>query len=611
MSATPKHQASRGPEQDTSLACTIRGEQWVATRIKATVRSSQGTEEELSLRVFLPDENQAFARVCDEALARLEARVLAAKGRDRAFYTEMFLMLRFHHDCPPLETKHERSFTAETLRYSEGFRALLERYQLAGSDPGEQLVAIADDLETPAAKLLRAAIYERPECRLPLAHHEEYMSFRRGILIEFDECLQEFDRIRREMAASARAKLLADAPLSTADRRRRLDRVATLERGDDPALAEALRKITGQIITKSMERASREATAFADLVERAGTLLGTLSDPWTSMCDRTKAGHGARIPIGEFEAMLQAHLDVPAADALLKDAVERCERVWGADDSLPEGHRCADRPEYHRLKVDLAGRDLVRKFEALNWVVRHFYDPAECFRLLRRETESVEMGLHQEVFKHLYRTVRRQMNRFERRAFMLLFFRQKFLGGRVAIREPVIQSFLTGTGSMNLGLVLLTLVFKHTSWGGEQGLGAELEQRWKAYLRVYPAWLAIIQGEERADKADERAESMTVRLDEDTKDREGKPTSRHTLMADPRAGARPERADLPAAVDLKPEDLIRLGCTSKEADAFIHHERDGLTQQEIAASTGVSQQAVGKLLTKARQKLREALAPIA
>ena len=89
------------------------------------------------------------------------------------------------------------------------------------------------------------------------------------------------------------------------------------------------------------------------------------------------------------------------------------------------------------------------------------------------------------------------MSREEKRAYKLMFFPQSYFGNRIAVLEPRISGFIFGMDDETALLGMAVLIHGEKYVAGYEDAVAELEKRWKAYLRVYPAWVFSVQDEER------------------------------------------------------------------------------------------------------------------
>ena len=89
------------------------------------------------------------------------------------------------------------------------------------------------------------------------------------------------------------------------------------------------------------------------------------------------------------------------------------------------------------------------------------------------------------------------MSREEKRAYKLMFFPQPYFGNLIAFAERRINDFFTGMDDDTRLMLMAGLIHDKKCVAGFEDAVAELEKRWKAYLRVYPAWALTVQDEER------------------------------------------------------------------------------------------------------------------
>jgi hypothetical protein len=207
-----------------------------------------------------------------------------------------------------------------------------------------------------------------------------------------------------------------------------------------------------------------------------------------------------------------------------------------------------------------------------------------------------------------HRKIRHRLTRFERRAFQLLYFRQPRFGYRLAVDDPVLMSFFHGMDQDTQHLILGLLVFKWSEKDGRTDLGAELERRWRAYLRFYPYWVEIIQEVDREAKRQQTMQHVTISLDSPIGTES---TVRELLLKDTLEDTKSRPPDLLEAIvtgsGRQLTDWANRYCTPTMARHVIGRFSDRKTETQIAEEDGISQQAVSKSLTAALRRIREGL----
>jgi len=617
----------------------LKSPEFETTPLRITITGKDGIPEEHALRVLLPKSGDALEQVWE----RLFNMYQRTTGSEREFYRWVILMLQFYHLSPELDPKRIRHFNIKTLNRSAEFYSMAKMTHMKGTPQIERLIKFAGETVAPTTELLQKAIYKQPEIRVPLSR-PHYLMFREQMLSELLNVNEQLRPMEREAIAQARRDIRSDKRIPVNHRTKALAHLAAIAHDKrDTTLSEAYQRIWAELMKEATEIEARHAAQFADLVEEAVRLQAPIADEVdTQHLTRVEADGITLTP--EYVACIKVRLDSEAVDRLLWRAIERYEQVFeiaplrgielldvpkeilenqSADEVVPDDQpTLPEGPEFEQYlgfwsayKTD----DVLEKWRILCWITTSLINRNECVRLLRREAEGVYHGVLEYTSKEFYRKISHQLTRPERRAYALLYFRLPRLGSHIAILNPIMHSFFTGMDQDTQALILLVLVFKIRVWKGER-LDQELERRWRAYLRLYPFWLEIIQDEDREAKRQRTLYTTPQRNtgepghdDEDTErhqkkcrtlslqgvvatDHEGQEQRLEHVVPDPKSTPDNMLQALIQQEQGELEDWARKYCAPKQATHVIKYFRDQNTEVQIAQEDGITQQAVNKSL---------------
>jgi len=283
-----------------------------------------------------------------------------------------------------------------------------------------------------------------------------------------------------------------------------------------------------------------------------------------------------------------------------------------------EAGRDGVRPQRKQILIDslqrkIASRDVGVKWDGLVKLLEKLTHRGSAIKLMQREAEGVCLGLLHYGISEIYRKIRKNLTVPEKRAFILVHFRQyKVLGGkspvlpfagRMPARERVIWDFFEETGDRTKGLVYSALIFKsHFSAEQTERFAEELRNRWNRYLLFYPAWEEITRGDERERKRRQQWKKRTISLETPVaEDEEGNTLTLGDTLEKPKDSERGRKEAL---------KLAERYCTLREVE-ILKLKLEGYSEQEIADIAGkkesrtITQQAISKIIKKAIRKIVE------
>jgi len=266
----------------------------------------------------------------------------------------------------------------------------------------------------------------------------------------------------------------------------------------------------------------------------------------------------------------------------------------------------------------------------------------QLIRAVYREAEDAWLALLHATGLAVYRKARAHMTAWEKRAFALLFLRQDVFDGRIAFWDPVIMSFFLGMDDDTRALIVSALSCRHLFPENSESMGRDVAELWRAFLRLYPAWLVNMRGDEAEEKTERtRARPFTdpriaeleafatkvkthlktygvhssIPVDVPPLDLKG--VSAENAINAIRArlerfcwsllDAGPEESHRSDFDGFDVERWIRRYCTPQQAGVLILYFIDRQTEVEIAQILGTSQQAVGALRRRAMERLKAGL----
>lgn len=579
-----------------------------AASVSITLSNTEGGVTQFDLRVLFPTA-EAISRFFPDFSNQLES-----DDEGEAVWRFAMLDLYAHHAW--IDPHRTRRFSLESFKRCEDLR---EHAKAVGARRGrveaEHVVKLAGVAGGEGClDLLFGAVYKRPVIRVELSP-EEYCEFRDTLLDELLDMRADLERMKEDALKEARATLEGHPDLSAEARTEVLDRLQ--ETGFPKLVSDFMRRVS----RAAMRAEDAHSSKFADLVGDCRVFLDDVlrrGDMAVPMGPGEPAGD---VGEDEYGDLVPSYLKPEEANAILWKAILRFEEVYGvepvrdaqlieiAEEDLEEeacGPDGADpgaseagaedtQPgqveQYLYIRAAYASQDVLEKWNALVCIATQLANRNECVRLAVREAEEVYHWVAEQTFLRMYRRIRKQISRAERRAFLLLHTRLPALGGRIASLDPVIASFFTGMDSETQALVILVLAFRIREWGGQR-LDEQLAERWRAYLRLYPLWVELIRSDDRArwprrKHAERRWADLSGLAERGTQD-----PALQALMK--------EGEDVGSWVGKY--------CDDEEGRCVLRQFVDGWSQARIAQQEGISQQAVSKRLQRALGKIRRGLA---
>ncbi len=465
----------------------------------------------------------------------------------------------------------ERMFEPATLLHSPTLCAALRLSRSTGASLWEQIAELGGPVTDDGNVLLARARRDDPEIRLrvPIFRHIEVV----------EECYETFERLDSQ---------LFDTQLELAGR---AVREARRDAGIRLSISEVMERVevdTDEVYGRAAREliAESRSTPRTDFGDRATAILDRLDRILTRVDIRPQTLRNA-LP-ERFAKLIARNVDPDAATDLLVDTAEYYRSLLD-DDAIREAVVIIERdPEAldhddpaHAVAViegALAQLDPLMYFEALYLIVSRHGDLAPSLKLISLDARNRELAFHDAIARQIYRKVRKELSRAERRLFQLMYFRQPSLGNVIPLLDPVIRSFVANTDYKTFALWLSTAVLKR----GTATAAAELRRRYHLFLNFYPVWLLLVASDDRELGG------------------EARDASREFDLRDTDHPMQPELAE-------SLNDLASRFCTDKERDVLVAHFCDGQSQATIAERLGVSQQAVGQRIKRARVKLQHAL----
>lgn len=519
----------------------------VAHPVKIEASSSDGARESFNVRVILPARGAWPERLLKNGWVRrgdLETHRTAAR------------LLQLDDIASLWRRRNRRRLNMRWFETSKLYRDLARASGHVGSagDLIPRLYGeVGDDLEV----LLDRARYAKPIEDMPI-DEVGYGEFRELVLGEFEELQKSFRTERKNRAGAVDVRFNASKVV----------------------FVRWLRKI----VKLASEIDRKRGGELEPLARRANDLL------------IETAKHSPECS----PAALTAWLNGQEIHSFLREAAEALSRRGN-------GNSCHFQETAGWLNdVRQKGSDS-EKAEALLWIFRNCRNRAALFEELMREVDFVGSYFVGQACRHLYRRIRRLLNRTEKRLFTLMYFQRlpRFggpsptfpLGGLTLFFDPVLQSFADDETGMALAVIVTGA--KRKSIGAED-LTAKLLSRFKAYLSFYPFWLGLIRHEEMRMRKEQRNRTPRRRQRE----------ANVEMVADSESTARAEASKRDWFSDLRsvlaPKDipglLARFGFEDRKGVASLRWG-EGLSQAEIAAKLSISQQAVSASLRRLTRAL--------
>lgn len=532
------------------------------------------------------------------------------------YYAGLRLMTWHNTMMPNKDRRKGRNFDVTTFERCESLRELTLLTRTQHASLPDRLMAVAGERCRGQVDSFDSAAYERPQIRFP-GPIEDYEQFRDLALQELVDLKEEFEKALCQGVTQALRKAI-DAQ---GQGRRRLNEEevqAVLDRLSDGRALRAIRKRMGSFLGSVEDKEEAYAKRFCDVVEKidamnaqlvtairreAPSAIGTDGKPKSTLGD------------AEYVSLLERTLSSEAADKLLGEILSRIEQDHDLVplgvvelDEYPEAAVCdegiersepanATPPaftvyeEYQQvLTLAIANDELSSKWDALCQMRAQLVNRTEYMRLFHRECEMARSVMFGHAVRVLYQRIREHLTKEERRMFLLLYFPNRWLKGRVAAHEPLGWCFLDALGEETAYLLYLVLVQKK----GNDAQRDALERRWHAFLRFYPHWLEIVRFDEREGRRLRSDRAPALPLIE-------------CVTGNPRGRTSQFATDFKTVTSDRLPDWVEAYCTPTQSGYLLEYFRDGRTEAAIAGAHGVSQQAVHKGIKSGLSRLRKGL----
>ena len=319
----------------------------------------------------------------------------------------------------------------------------------------------------------------------------------------------------------------------------------------------------------------------------------------------------------------------------IKERVEGLIRDYSRDryeDLLNDLVECKlIKKELKELKVKQLGEiesgEGLLDFE-LNYMRTTFTQRSVYYELLRSIVDINYFETMHFVNTSIYREFSKDMNKYEKRLFQLIYFRQKIFLNRIFGLDESrgITSFYSGMPDYIKVYIILVTVFKlkkiDDSPIQEYFNLPPIEQLYKKYLKIYPLWTYFAR-EDQHDRYYKESFTSGTPCAENGKLVEKLPEKGIHVPLDKRELNRDGNLERPfhETVAKKEKNILEymiLGdiwkivdkyCTKPQADCLkLKYNPDigkKLTDKEIAEKIGLTQQNVQKHINKAYERLRE------
>jgi hypothetical protein len=279
-----------------------------------------------------------------------------------------------------------------------------------------------------------------------------------------------------------------------------------------------------------------------------------------------------------------------AVEKLIADAIAALrDSAWPTDTELAH---------VRGLEHALHGNNINEKAEAVRWIWANCRDRSELLEHFLIDVEHAESFLYTHMIRGFYRSVRGELDRCERRLFVLMHMQwvpmfgvegRKFLSGGVTLFfDPVLQGAALDPV---IGPLTVQVIGEKQRTAAGLDLAAELDRRLRAYLRFYGYWLELQRQEERQARKERRVRERLGRAT---------PVDRVGATPSPSLGEHDDILAMlrEAASEGNAERLLQELRIRDDDGVFRMRFIEGLSQREIAAAHGVTQQAVSAKLRR-------------
>jgi len=587
--------------------CPIDQIELEITPVTLTITGPKNTKKTFSLRLFKPETIDGEFDYLEYFGILLRGLHDQSEGEEREFYRRLIFMLQYHQENHKVDPKRTRIFDIRTLERStrnhnmgspkqprqSTFDEIREMFGMEYSSDFELMRKIMPTVSETVSRLLTDAFYEQPLTSVPLSR-KQYEEFRSQTLQEFSGVRADITNLIKAVCRNFRKKLKSDKKLTAQQREQALLKATRLaEDGPD--------KYWSRVFEHALEREKLFCARFEDIVAEAREIHDQVGHVVDEKGIRELMPDGNELT-KEYADCICSHLDIPRVNNLLDRLITRYEEVLqhkdGEFDKAYVPDESEDLQAYEGFICLRQSDDPLDKWYAIGAAHEILVDHRECTRLLLRECDQ---ACHQYIgYAHyeIYRKIRKHLTPWERRAFRVMYCSLPPLGGRVVMQDPVLYSFYDGMDKETQALIWLVLVFKLREWGDEKDLDKKLAQRWKMYLKFYPYWVELMRMDDKEHKRDSRTNTKTSSMHKPV-GRVGKSTDQTEItlegsLADPESTSPTPHQAVVRATPSAIRSLAIKYCKPIDADRLIKYSLEDLSQQQLAAKEGVSQQAISK-----------------
>ncbi len=472
--------------------------------IKLTDEDTE-TETDYSVKLHIPLKVNGHFDFHENLIYRIGKMLEDATGFTRDFYSDMILNLQFYLLCPPSFFVFERNFEIATFGYKPAFLELAE-YLDKKDQPNIDLLKEVGKTDAEFSELFDYATYKAPPVS-PTFSDRCYAEFKRMF---FDELLQVNMKVQeiKEQAFDELIKQVSENKgMKENEKNLAIEKLQRAAENDERFLditSTAIRNILSEAIRGEAE-SDEKNSAFAD---RAFKMILKIAN-----------GVDFSAPENEISAILESRFDLIEYSELLGSIIAWYEKEYRIPPLQKKG---ATPVEFEKLveqtvqqaKTDptplqhLALIEAMRtenffdKLKMLVWISDNFTNRLAYVERMYRDAATVYHAVISWGYQEVYKKIRHILTREEKRAYKLMFFPHSYFGNRIAAQEPRVRGFIFGMDDETILLGMAGLIFREKSVAGYEDALAELEKRWKAYLRVYPCWAVTVLDEERIEKSD-------------------------------------------------------------------------------------------------------------
>jgi len=243
------------------------------------------------------------------------------------------------------------------------------------------------------------------------------------------------------------------------------------------------------------------------------------------------------------------------------------------------------------------------------------------FKRLFYELECLFMCFWEEIFAKVYMFLSPSLTSVERKAYLLAYMRQEYLGYQIPLFEPILEEFQRILNQTSTDEILYGLLFCEDKSESDL-INEKYREQFEGFLKFYPKWVEITRIDDLnardlrvIDDDDLISRSLTVK----SKDKEFNYFF-HSLNDEVRPGTDEPITfqDILADIVLensrnheKMKHIISTKLTIKQQEVInlILGSEGNIIQEEIAEQLGITQEAVSQRLENAKKIIKENYKP--